>query len=125
MKNLHQILAIVTVTGFILRYVWMMRSSPLLQHRITRIAPHIVDTLFLLTGIVMILQLNLDVLKNHWLLAKFAGLIVYIVLGAIALRHGRNRQLRSLAFVGALLAFAYVVNTALSKSAVHSRQRAG
>lgn len=116
MKNLHQFFAILTITGFVVRAFWMMRSSPLLEHRATRTAPHVIDTLFLVSGIALVIQLQLAVLQNTWLLAKFAGLFVYIVLGAIALRRGPTKQVRILAFVGALLAFAYVVNTAISKS---------
>ena len=118
MKNLHQLFALLTITGFVLRMVWTLRSSPLMQHRITRIAPHVIDTLFLATGIIMVLQLNLAVLQNHWLLAKFAGLFGYIILGALALRPGRPTGLRVTAFVGALLAFAYIVNTAITKSPI-------
>lgn len=117
-RELHQALAALTISGFVLRAWWMLRSSPLLQHRITRIAPHVIDTLFLATGIALILQLNLQVLQNHWLLAKFAGLILYVALGAVALRYGRNRRIRLAAFLAALLAFAYVVNTAVSKSPI-------
>ena len=116
MKNLHMTFAILSIAGFVLRGVWMMRSSPLSEHRLTKIAPHIIDTLFLVTGIAMVVNLQLAVLQNHWLLAKFAGLIVYIVLGAIALRRGRTLRIRAIAFAGALLAFAYIVNTAITRS---------
>jgi uncharacterized membrane protein SirB2 len=94
----------------------MMRSSPLREHRLTRIAPHVIDTLFLVTGIAMVVNLQLSVLQNDWLLAKFAGLLVYIVLGAIALRRGRTLKIRVVAFAGALLAFTYIVSTAITKS---------
>lgn len=94
----------------------MSQSSPLLQHRLTRVLPHVVDAVFLATGIAMVLQLQLPVLQSPWLLAKFAGLLAYIGLGAVALRHGRSLQVRLAAFAGALLAFAYVVSTAISKS---------
>ena len=93
-----------------------MTASPLLSHRITRIAPHIVDTLFLISGIILVLQLRLPVLQSDWLLAKIAGLVLYIVFGAFALKRGKTRRIRGIAFVGALLAFAYVVNTAITKS---------
>ena len=116
MKNLHMTFAILSIAGFVLRGVWMMRSSPLSEHRLTKIAPHIIDTLFLVTGIAMVVNLQLAVLQNHWLLAKFAGLIVYIVLGAIALRRGRTLKIRATAFAGALLAFAYIANTAITRS---------
>ena len=116
MKNLHQIFALLTISGFVLRGYWMMRSSTLLQHRISRIAPHVIDTLFLLSGIALVIELQLAVLQHSWLLAKFAGLIAYIVLGAIALKRGKTLRARVVAFALALLAFAYVVNTAISKS---------
>jgi len=116
MKDLHVTLAILTVTGFVLRGFWMMRASPLSQQPLTRIAPHVIDALFLATGVAMIIRLHLAVMQNNWLLAKFAGLIVYIVLGSIALRYGRTRCIRIAAFAGALLAFAYVVGAAVNKS---------
>jgi uncharacterized membrane protein SirB2 len=118
MKNLHQLFAFLTITGFVIRAFWMMRSSPLLQHRIARIAPHVIDTLFLATGIALVVQLQLAVLQNTWLLAKFAGLFVYIILGALALRPGRPKNVRLAAFGGTLLAFAYIVNTAITKSPI-------
>ncbi len=116
MKNLHQFLALLTISGFVLRYAWLARSSPRIHHRVTRTLPHVIDTLFLATGIAMVVRLHLDLLQNHWLLAKFAGLAVYIVLGAIALRHGRSARVRQIAFVGAVVTFTYVVSVAISKS---------
>ena len=110
--------AILSITGFVIRGYWMMRSSPLSEHRFTKIAPHIIDTLFLVTGIAMVINLQLAVLENHWLLAKFAGLLVYIVLGAIALRRGRTLRIRVIAFAGALIAFTYIVITAITKSPI-------
>jgi uncharacterized membrane protein SirB2 len=116
MKNLHLSFALLTICGFIVRGVWMLRASPLSQHALTRIAPHVIDTLFLATGIMLIVQLHLSVWQNSWLLAKFAGLLLYILLGAIALRRGQSLRIRGLAFGGALLAFAYIVGAAISKS---------
>ena len=66
----------------------------------------------------MVVNLQLAVLQNDWLMAKFAGLLVYIVLGAIALRRGRTLKIRLVAFAGALLTFTYIVNTAITKSPI-------
>ncbi|MCP4301327.1 MAG: SirB2 family protein [Gammaproteobacteria bacterium] len=115
-KNLHTLAAMVTITGFILRGYWMMTGSSKLRHRITRIAPHVVDTVFLLSGIAMLAMLSLNPLSQSWLLAKFAGLIIYILLGAVAVRRGLTLQIRTVAFVAALSVFAYIVGVALSKS---------
>jgi uncharacterized membrane protein SirB2 len=56
------------------------------------------------------------VLLPVWLQIKIAALLVYIVLGTIALKRGKTKRTRSLAFVLALLTFAYVVGVALNKS---------
>ena len=116
MKNLHMTFALLSISGFLLRGIWMMRSSALLQHPISRIAPHIIDALFLVSGITLVVQKNLAVMQNNWLLAKFVGLAFYIALGAIALRRGRTMRVRTAAFIAALLSFAYIVGAAINKS---------
>lgn len=116
LKNIHTLLALLTISGFLLRGYWMMTKSDKLQQRMTRVAPHILDTVFLASGIAMLVLLSLNPLSQSWLLAKFAGLIVYILLGTVAIRRGSTQQVRVLALVGALSAFAYVVGVALSKS---------
>lgn len=115
-KNLHTLAALLTITGFIVRGYWMMTSSEYLQHRVTRTVPHIVDTVFLLSGIAMLVMLSLNPLTQRWLLAKFAGLIAYVLLGTVAIRRGSTLRIRKTAFVAALAMFAYIVGVALSRS---------
>jgi uncharacterized membrane protein SirB2 len=116
LKIVHMSCAMLTIAGFLVRGYWMMTDSALLQNRATKIAPHIIDTLFLLSGVAIIYVLNIQVMTQPWLLAKFAGLIVYIALGVIALRSGRSAQIRAIAFVAAVSVFAYIVGVALTKS---------
>lgn len=115
-KSLHMLSAIVTISGFMLRGYWMMVQSPNLQNRIVRVAPHIIDTVFLLSGIALVAMLQLNVLQAPWLLAKLAGLIAYIVVGAVAIKRGPTMQIRVIAFVVALALFAYIVGVAMTKS---------
>lgn len=116
LKLIHVTAAILTISGFFLRGIWMLLESPNLERRLIRIAPHIIDTVFLLTGIGLIWTLRLPVLNQPWLLTKFAALIAYILLGTIALKRGKTRSVRMTAFVLALLTFAYIGGVALSKS---------
>ena len=116
LKYIHLALALLSLCGFLLRGVWMMRGSALLDHRATRTLPHVIDTLFLLSGIALVLVLSLPVMQSPWLLAKFAGLVAYVVLGSIALRRGPTLAVRQVSFVGAVSAFAYIVGAAVSKS---------
>ena len=116
LKAIHVIAAMTAISGFLLRGYWMLSGSEKLQHRATRIVPHVVDTVFLLSGIAMVWMLHLDPFTQPWLIAKFTGLIAYILLGTIAIRRGRTLQVRMLALVGAVSVFAYIAGVAFTKS---------
>lgn len=115
-KYLHVITAILTISGFVLRGIWMMAGSSKLDLPITRVAPHVVDTIFLLSGVAMLVLLSINPFAHVWLVAKFAGIAAYIVLGSVAIRFGRTREERLVAFAAALSVYAWVVGVALSKS---------
>ena len=115
-KYIHTIAGLVTISGFLLRGYWMLIESDLLRHRVTRIAPHVVDAILLTAGIAMLWMLHLNPLKQPWLLAKFAGLLAYILLGMVALKRGPTKQIRMVAFVAAIASFAYLFGVALAKS---------
>jgi len=117
LKLVHMTAAILTISGFILRGLWMLSDSSKLQHPLVRVLPHIIDTVFLLAGIGLIMTLHMPVLLPGWLQIKIAALLAYILLGTIALKRGKTKRIRAIAFVLALLTFAYVVGVALSKSA--------
>lgn len=116
LKLIHISAAILTISGFVLRGYWMFSNSVRLQSKVTKVLPHIVDTFFLLSGIAMIVTLDLPVLSQNWLLMKFAALIAYIVLGALALGRGKTMRTRTTAFILALATFAYIYGVAVSKS---------
>ena len=59
------------------------------------------------------LRLTLD--SAPWLISKIAGLVVYIGLGVVALRHSRLR-VRAAAWVAALLTATWIVSVALTKN---------
>ena len=116
LKQIHIVCAIFTISGFTLRGVWMLMDSPLLAHKLTRIVPHVVDTLFLLSGIFMLVVAGLNPFGQPWLVAKFVALIAYIVLGTIAIRRGPTKNVRAIAFVSAISVFAYVIGVGMSRS---------
>lgn len=116
LKAVHVLAAVTTISGFLLRGYWMLTESDKLQRRVTRIVPHVVDTIFLLSGVAMIWLLHVDPFRQPWLVAKFTGLIAYVLLGTIAIKRGGTRQIRALALVGAVSVFAYIVGVAITKS---------
>ncbi len=115
-KFLHLVMAALSISGFAVRGYWMMARSEYLSHRVIKIVPHVIDTIFLLSGIWLALLLGVNTFSQPWLLAKITGLVAYIILGTIALKRGPTMQVRIVAFVAALLAFAYIVGAAVTKS---------
>jgi len=116
LKALHVACAAASVGGFVVRYALMLAGSPLLRSRVARVAPHVVDTALLSSAIVLAWMAGAVPLRDAWLTAKVLGLLVYIVLGSIALKRGRTRAQRAIAGVLALLVFAFIVSAAVTKS---------
>ncbi len=118
LKQVHVTCVILSGSGFFLRGCWMLLDSPLLHQRWVRIAPHVLDTLLLGSAISMAVMSAQYPLQLDWLTAKLAGLLVYIVCGAVALRWGKTRGVRAIFFLIALLTFAYIVSVAHTRSAL-------
>ncbi len=106
LRTVHILCAAIAGMGFMLLGIWMLRGSPLLDHGLARTLPHINDTLLLTAAISMAWMARHNPLDHAWLMAKLTALLVYILLGSIALRRGRTRKVRALAFAGALISFA-------------------
>lgn len=116
-KHLHMSCVALSGTLFLLRGGWMLADSGMLARRWVRVLPHVVDTLLLTSAIVLAWWSGQYPLAQNWLTAKVLGLIVYIVLGTVALKRGRTKTVRTIAFAGALLCFAYIVGVAMTRSA--------
>jgi uncharacterized membrane protein SirB2 len=116
LKHLHMSAIALSLLLFVLRYIWMLRDSPRLKAKWVRVLPHIVDTVLLVSGVWLATFWYRSGAPMGWLGVKLIALLVYIVLGSIAIKRGRTRSQRVVAGLFALLVFAYIVAVALSKS---------
>lgn len=105
-----------SIGGFFVRGILMIKVSPLLQARVSRIAPHIIDTVLLVSAVVLVSRWGWMVLQQPWLITKIVALLVYIALGMIALREGRVMAVRIGAWLAAMLVFFYIVTVAMTKN---------
>lgn len=113
---IHLCAVILSGTLFVLRGTWMLSDSPRLQQRWVKVLPHVNDTALLAAAIGLTLSIDQYPLTHAWLTAKVVGLLLYIVLGMIALKRGRTRSIRISAFVAAMLVFVYIVSVALTRN---------
>lgn len=111
-RLLHIGSAVATFSLFLLRGSWMLWRPELLARRWVRVVPHLIDTVFLASGIYLTVLIRQYPFVNGWLTAKIFGLIAYIVLGSLALKRARTRGRRAAAFAAAVVVFLYVVGVA-------------
>ena len=117
-KTIHVTCVALSFAGFFIRGIWMLMDSDLLQRRWAKITPQLVDTLMLVSAIILAIQLRFSPLEQPWLLVKIIGLLLYIAIGLVALRFGRNKNTRLYAWLFGLLIYSYIVSVAFSKSVI-------
>jgi uncharacterized membrane protein SirB2 len=116
LKNLHLLCATLSIIGFIVRGALRIANSSILQKKWLRIAPHIVDTLLLLSAVGLMLQIHQYPVTSSWLSAKLLGLFVYIGFGLVALRFAKSQPVRIVAYLLAIVTFIYIGMVAVAKS---------
>lgn len=116
LKAVHAGSAALSIAGFAVRGILMLRDSPWLRSRFARVAPHVVDTVLLGSAIALSWLSGQYPFAQGWLTAKVLALLAYIALGTLALKPGRSKAVRATAFALALAAVAYIVTVALTRN---------
>lgn len=113
--NLHISTALISLLLFLLRGVRVLRYGQRNRPRWMKWLPHVNDTILFILGIVLMLTIQQYPLVDAWLTAKLTALIVYILLGMVVMKWARQRRSRFVAWLGALVVFAYMVGVAITK----------
>lgn len=116
LKMIHVSSVVISYSLFFLRGIWLMQDSNNLRQRWVKVLPHVIDTILLTSAITLAALIQQDPLNNAWLTAKVIGLLIYILLGMIAIRFGKTKKTRIAAWIGAQCVFIYIVLVALSKN---------
>jgi uncharacterized membrane protein SirB2 len=112
LRHVHIACAVLTVTLFVLRGSLMIAESPWQRNVVLRYLPHAVDTVLLTTALMLTTVIRQYPFATGWLTMKVVLLVLYVVLGSIALKRGRTRAIRIAAFVAALLTVAFLLTVA-------------
>ncbi|WP_395374028.1 SirB2 family protein [Marinicella sp. W31] len=113
LKHTHILIAIISFVLFELRFFLMhIRKKPL--GKLLRVLPHIVDTLLLASGITLIILAGFDLMQTEWLLLKIGLVVLYIILGIVAMRSTGTKSV--VAFILATLVIVYIFLLALNKN---------
>jgi uncharacterized membrane protein SirB2 len=109
LKHIHVSCAVISITLFFLRGIWSFMGSSIMRQRWLKIVPHFVDTALLVSALALAYTIDQYPFLDGWLTAKFFGLVLFILLGTIALKYGKTKTVRVSAWFAALAVFAYIV----------------
>jgi uncharacterized membrane protein SirB2 len=83
--------------------------------RLLRWLPHLIDTCLLASGIALAVVAHFNPLQQPWLALKLLRVLLYIILGSVALKRGKTKNLRLAALLAALAVAVFIVKLAWSK----------
>ena len=112
LRHAHIGFVILSIGLFVLRGGLMLVDSPQVQSGWLRYPSYVIDTLLLTAALMLTSVVHQYPFGNGWLTMKVALLVVYVVLGSVALMRGRTRRIRIAAFAGALLTVGFLVTVA-------------
>lgn len=114
LRYIHIISVLLSGLLFAGRGVLMLQGSAALRHWSLRIFPHVVDTILLVSALMLTTIIHQYPFVHAWLTVKVLLLVVYIGLGSVALKHGHSKQVRAVVYVTALAVFLFIVSVARS-----------
>ncbi|MGS0676701.1 SirB2 family protein [Shewanella sp. 0m-4] len=117
-KHLHMTLIATSVLFFLVRFVLHLRKSPVLEKKAIKIAPHVIDTFLLLSGLILCFSIKQYPFVDPWMTEKLGAVVAYIVLATIALKANRNTLFKVFAAFGAIGWVVYAAKLAILKQSV-------
>lgn len=114
-KHLHMTLAVISISLFTIRFVWTLIGSKQLEKKWVKVTPHAIDTLLLVFGVALMVQVGWNPLEHTWLAEKLLAVIAYIFTAYYTLKLARNRFMQFVGYFGAMGWIVLVVRLALTK----------
>ncbi|MDO3382220.1 SirB2 family protein [Gilvimarinus algae] len=115
LKHSHLLLVVLSIGLFFLRFIAREAGARFTQAKFFKIAPHIIDTCLLATGIGLVIVVGYPLWPVNWLSVKILLVIAYIVCGIIAMK-ATSRVKRWGAALLALVWILGILHLAMSKT---------
>jgi uncharacterized membrane protein SirB2 len=113
-KWLHIGCVLASGSLFSLRGSLMLCGSCYANHvALTRLS-YVIDTMLLAAAVLLTIIIHQYPLVQAWLTVKLLLLIVYILLGILALRRGKTRWTRGGYLLAAVLVYGFIVSVAIA-----------
>ncbi|MFC3122831.1 SirB2 family protein [Agaribacter flavus] len=117
-KYFHIALAMTSVLLFILRFLLCLQWPRLKQHFVFKSLPHFIDTGLVLSAVFLMHYIGQYPFAHHWLSAKLAFLLLYIVFAYLAFKWATSLAYKWCFFSLSLCSIAMVVKVAITKTII-------
>lgn len=114
LKSAHIGLVLVSGGLFALRGALVLAGQSWVMAKPRRMLSYGIDTLLLAAGVSLWVLLSFNPVGSPWLAAKLLLLVLYIVLGSLALKRAKSPAARRASYAGALMVYVFVTLVALS-----------
>lgn len=111
-KYVHVLMVMLSGALFALRGAGVLLGGRWPMALPLRWGSYAIDTTLLTAAAMMLTVLPAGMFANGWLAMKIALLVVYIVLGTLALKRARSRRARAVFYVAALLTYGWMISIA-------------
>lgn len=115
LKHSHMLLVTLSVALFFTRFICRELNAGFIRAKFFKIAPHIIDTLLLASGVGLIILVGYSLWPVNWLTVKITLVIAYILSGFAAMKV-TSKGGRWLAALCALLCVMGILHLALAKN---------
>lgn len=117
-KSVHVTSVVGSLILFALRGIWRLQYNDIVNRRWVKIVPHAVDSILLISGILLTIEINQFPFVHTWLTAKVIAVLFYILFGLIAFRFAKSKVTLSIFWLFALTTFGYIIKVALTHDPV-------
>jgi len=114
-KHSHLLFISLSFIFFFIRGSGMILNTDWYKKQWLNLTTYIIDSLLLVTGIVLAILSQQYPFIYGWLTVKLIAVILYILLGSIALSYGKTKTIRTLSWFTALIIFGYIIMVAIKK----------
>lgn len=111
-RNLHVAMVMASGLLFALRGTASLLGFGWPLSRPARAMSYVVDTTLFTAAMLLLWILPWGIFANGWLVTKLGLLVMYVVLGYVALRPGRSRKARGVLFGLAVLVYGWMFTIA-------------
>lgn len=118
-KIIHISLIITTITNFIIRGLTLIQEKKITNKNILNKLTHFVDSLILITGIILIIITNQYPQNSKWITVKIITILTYIIFGSICMK-SKTQKYKKIFFFISIFNFCIIIIIAKFKYFIFS-----